>query len=134
MKLVRENLNFTRGENPMDELNIGKDFLIKKWMFSIGLYENDDYKINEDGTLDVFEDINLSGLGLEELPEYINFNKVYKNFYAKHNNWKSLKGFPKEVLGDFSIYPKPSGGIISKSKWLENEIRKKIKVNGTVWC
>ena len=38
MKLVRENLNFTRGENPMDELNIGKDFLIKRWMSSIGLY------------------------------------------------------------------------------------------------
>ena len=134
MKLVRENLNFTRGENPMDELNIGKDFLIKRWMSSIGLYENEDYKINEDGTLDVFEDINLSGLGLEELPEYINFNKVYKNFYAKHNNWKTLRGFPKEVSGDFSIYPEPSKGIISKSRWLENEIRKKIKVDGTVWC
>jgi hypothetical protein len=134
MKLVRENLNFTRGEKPMDELNIGKDFLIKKWMFSIGLYENDDYKINEDGTLDVFEDINLSGLGLEELPEYINFNKVYKNFYAKHNNWETLKGFPKEVLGDFSIYPAPGKGIISKSKWLENEVRKKIKIYGTAWC
>jgi hypothetical protein len=134
LKLVRESLDFTRGENPMNELNIGRDFQIKKWMNTIDLLEEEDYIIREDGTIDLLEDINLSGLGLEELPEYINFNIAYKSFYGKHNNWKTLRGFPKEIKGDFSIYPLPSAkGFPQNSIWSENEIRKKIKVNGTVW-
>ena len=57
------------------------------------------YTINEDGTIDVDGEVNLSQRGLDELP--LNFNRVTGNFYCNGNNLTTLKGSPKYVGGGF---------------------------------
>ena len=62
-------------------------------------YSIENYTINNDGSIDVDEDVNLHNLGLEKLP--IKFNKVNGNFYCSGNNLTSLEGSPIEVNGNF---------------------------------
>jgi len=57
------------------------------------------YKFNPDGTLDVFQDVNLIGMNLIELP--FNFGKIDGYFMCGGNKFKNLKGAPYEVSGDF---------------------------------
>jgi hypothetical protein len=131
-KLVREHIeSFVKSENPFDSFNIGKIDLIKKWLDPL-VKSEEDYKINEDGTIDLYEDFNIVGLGLEELPEYIKFGIAHKGFYAADNNFKNLNGFPKKIKGDFSIHSNSSSSIIPRF-WTEDYIRKKIKVYGTIY-
>jgi len=61
-----------------------------------GIYE---YKFNSDGTLDVFQNVNLQHKHLTELP--FKFGKVDGIFNCNGNNLKSLKGAPKVVNGNF---------------------------------
>jgi len=57
------------------------------------------YKFRPDGTLDVFESVNLEEMDLTELP--FNFGKIFGNFDCWENNLTSLKGAPEEVNGWF---------------------------------
>lgn len=78
------------------------------------------YIINEDGTVDVNEDVDLSNKFLTKIPikfgivagefNIINNqltslegspNEVYGNFYCSENKLSTLKGGPKSVMGDF---------------------------------
>jgi len=134
-KIVREsiNMNFKKYKDLKRDLDIGVISSIQKWMEDIGIDE-DDYKINDDLSIDVFHDVNLVDKHLKELPEYINFNKVTGGFYAAGNNWKSLRGFPKEILGDLQLrsisLPKTYSIPINFD---EEEIRKSIKVYGKIY-
>ena len=58
------------------------------------------YTVNDDGSIDVNGDVNLSWYKLTELP--LSFNKVTGDFYCSHNVLTSLKGSPKWVGGYFS--------------------------------
>lgn len=58
------------------------------------------YKWNENGTLDVFQDVDLSYLDLESFP--FDFNIIAGNFLCHKNKLSSLIGSPKEVFGDFN--------------------------------
>jgi len=60
------------------------------------------YKFKPDGTLDVFEDVNLWGKYLTKLP--FNFGKVNGYFNCSVNKLTNLKGAPKVVNGDFYCY------------------------------
>ena len=60
------------------------------------------YKFNDDGTLDVYQDIDLWDLNVTELP--FKFGKVDGNFTCHNVNLISLKGFPKIVNGDLDIH------------------------------
>jgi hypothetical protein len=60
------------------------------------------YTINEDGTIDVNGDVNLSYKGLTELP--LEFRNVTGNFSCHSNLLTSLEGCPKSVGGDFYCY------------------------------
>jgi hypothetical protein len=71
----------------------------------------------------------LVGAHIENFPYFIKFNKIYGSFYAANNIFTNLDGFPKEVNGDLSIYSDQP----KAKKWKENEIRKRVKVKGTVW-
>ena len=57
------------------------------------------YKFRPDGTLDVFEDVNLGFKNLTKLP--FNFGKVNGYFNCSYNKLKTLKGVPIEVNGNF---------------------------------
>ena len=62
-------------------------------------YHIENYTINQDGSIDVNGEVNLSRQGLIELP--LNFNIVNTFFDCSLNKLTSLKGCPKKVGGDF---------------------------------
>jgi len=94
MKLVRETISFERGGDPKEVLGIGQRYLIEKWLEEMDI---SNYKINDDMSIDVKGDVEIKKL-IEEIPEYIQFNYVSKDFSLFENpNLKSLRGFPKKV-------------------------------------
>jgi len=131
---VNESMEFQRTGKPLDTMNLGYEAQIKNWLRDCGITNDKienfvDYRINKDGTIDVLEDINLVGAHIEDFPYFIKFNKIYGSFYVANNKFTNLKGFPKEVDGDLSIYSE----VLGAKKWKEFEIRKVVKVKGTVW-
>ena len=62
-------------------------------------YEIENYTINDDGTIDVNGNVNLSSKGLTELP--LVFNKVSGDFDCGVNKLTSLKGSPRWIGGGF---------------------------------
>jgi len=144
MKLVRESLDFTRGGDPYSSLQIGKHFLIKKWLDEMNII---DYIINDDLTIDVKRDVDLYYKNLSSFPEYIKFNKVEGGFYCSYNQLTSLEGSPSSVGGSFlcdnnqltSLEGGPSsvGGTFfcrnNKKQFSEKEVRKYCKVKGTIY-
>ena len=63
-------------------------------------YDIKNYTVNDDGTIDVAEDIYISYKGLTELP--LRFNKVSGNFDCSNNQLTSLKGNPRWIGGYFN--------------------------------
>ena len=62
-------------------------------------YKIENYTINDDGSVDVDGNVNLSTGDLKEIP--LNFNKVSGAFWVDGNGITSLKGSPKKVGGRF---------------------------------
>jgi len=62
----------------------------------------ENYKINEDLSVDVNEDVNISEKKLKTIP--IKFGKVGGNFDCRYNNLTSLQGAPESVGGNFYCY------------------------------
>ena len=62
-------------------------------------YGIENYTINEDGSIDVYGNVDLRSKGLIELP--LNFNKVTGDFNCSSNKLTSLEFSPKEVGGSF---------------------------------
>ena len=66
MKLVSESLNFERGKDPKETMEIGKRGLIKKWLVEHGI---NNWIINEDFSINVFPDlkneIDIQGMEIE---------------------------------------------------------------------
>jgi hypothetical protein len=60
------------------------------------------YTINEDGSIDVDEDVDLSYRGLTKLP--LEFRNVSGNFKCIYNKLTSLEGSPQSVGGGFYCY------------------------------
>jgi hypothetical protein len=62
-------------------------------------YKIKNYSINSDGSIDVDDNVNLSFMGLSELP--LKFNNVLGSFDCGDNILTTLKGSPKRVGGWF---------------------------------
>jgi hypothetical protein len=62
-------------------------------------YNIKNYTVNDDGSIDVNGDVNLSGFYLTELP--LTFNKVSGYFNCGMNKLTSLKGSPRWIGGYF---------------------------------
>jgi hypothetical protein len=75
-------------------LDIGKISLIKEWLDNMNVIN---YLINEDHTIDVDGDVDLSHKGLTTFPSFITFRSVTGSFTCNHNKLKSLKGCPYKV-------------------------------------
>jgi hypothetical protein len=63
-------------------------------------YGIQNFTINEDGSIDVDGNVNLSYKELDKLP--IKFRNVTGNFNCSNNNLTSLEGGPESVGGDFT--------------------------------
>jgi hypothetical protein len=63
------------------------------------MYGIENYTINEDGSIDVDDNVMILGCIFEKLP--IKFNKVSGNFYCCNGDLISLDGCPEEVGGVF---------------------------------
>jgi ankyrin repeat protein len=118
--------NFTRGQDPLDSMEIGEHYKIKKWLREIGLKDTE-YEILPDLKINVFTDVNLIDKNLNKLPPYIYFNEIYGGFYASENEFISLEGFPKEVFDDLSLFANRN------KRWTTEEIKKQVNVLGTIY-
>jgi hypothetical protein len=75
--------------------------ICKKW----GI---ENYTINDDGSIDVQGNVDLSDMGLTKLP--IKFRNVTGYFYCSYNQLVTLEGSPQRVGGDFYCYNNQLGG------------------------
>jgi hypothetical protein len=65
-------------------------------------YNIENYTINDDFSIDVDGDVDLSYLVLSNIP--LKFNRVRGNFRVNNNNLTSLIGCPQWIGGNFSIF------------------------------
>jgi hypothetical protein len=99
MKIISEHISFSRDNiDKLDSMGIGKVAMIKEWLDK---YNIKNYIINSDKTIDVKGDVDLFNKGLEEIPNFIQFNVIYGKFDVSHNRLTSLKGGPKKVKDNF---------------------------------
>lgn len=127
MGIVRESINFERGNNPKSAMGIGRSKLIEDWIEAVNsheIYSEYDahsrsnktpenrisgYHINEDLTVDVrtntgFGDaLIIRGQEMVELPEFIQFGKCEGNFYINVSGLRTMRGFPKIVTGHLCV-------------------------------
>lgn len=62
------------------------------------------FVINDDLTINVNGDVNLSFTRMEEFPTFIQFNKVNGSFDCSENRMTTLRGCPRIVTGNFYCY------------------------------
>jgi len=148
MIIVRENLyEFQRGQEPKETLKIGGEYdKIKKWLSQF-IYKGQ-WKLNDDWTIDIIRaDFIISGEKISEFPEFINFNKAYRDFIVSNADMELFKGFPKIIEGNLSVsdnaftslhyFPEYVGGdvTITRNKgktFSESEISSVCDVQGKI--
>ena len=96
--IVKESISFERGIDPKKSLGIGPRYLIEKWLEKVRV---EDYRINDDFTIDVNTRVDIGYENLIKLPEYIKFNIVKGYFSISNNLLTTLKGCPKYVGDNF---------------------------------
>ena len=67
--------------------------------FQLNIFNIVNYTINEDGSIDVNDDVDLDNEYLIKIP--IRFRNVTGDFYCSNNHLTSLEGGPQSVGGDF---------------------------------
>ena len=80
--------------NFFKNLGIGQEAQIRKWLDE---HKIKNYVINSDLTIDVNGDLFIE----EDLPDFINFNKVSADCTCWNSHVTTLRGAPKYVDGDF---------------------------------
>jgi hypothetical protein len=109
MKIVRESLNFERGQDPKQSMNIGLKAKITDWLYEYFIPSNPatreiHFNINNDLTINIYGSFSTSWQG--DFPEYIQFNEIierdnHSGFDISRNNMTTLRGCPKIVNGAF---------------------------------
>ena len=88
MAYIKNNSPYKEIEDTRENIEISLDeFGIRK------------YTINDDLTVDVDGDVQLSNKKLDKIP--FKFGKVTGDFWCDNNELESLEGAPREVGGDF---------------------------------
>jgi len=116
MMIVKEHINekFTQDSDPIEDMGIGIKYIIEKWLEK---FDINNYKINDDNTIDVYESVNLKRKNLTNFPDYIKFNNVKGGFIIQHNVFTSLRGCPEIVNGLFSC----SNNMLTSLKYAPKE-------------
>ena len=97
MRILKESI-LSRYSHTGEGFKAQRREMIEKWLNE---HEVERYIINDDFTIDVSGDVDLSVIDLEEFPEYIQFGVVRGNFNCSSNNLISLRGCPREVRKSF---------------------------------
>ncbi len=95
-----------------------------KYLKKYGLFESNTeidsicqkFGIDEDGTVDVDGDVDLSKRNLSKLP--LKFGKVSGNFHCNRNKLISLEGCPEEVGGDFYCHRNQLTSLLGCPKYV----------------
>ena len=91
----------TLKEDFFDNIGIGEESQIRKWLKICNIRN---YTINDDLTIDVNGDVDLRLYGGKELPEYIQFGKIKRDFRIFHcPKLISLRGFPPRSWRKFLV-------------------------------
>lgn len=105
------------------------------------------YTINDDCTIDVDRDVNLTYKSLKKFPSFIQFGIVKGNFHCSYNELISLKGSPREVGGCFYCAhnklkslkgaPETVGGVfvctVNATRFTEDDVKKVCKVEKNIY-
>jgi len=75
--------------------------LINGWLQT---HKVKNYVINDDLSISVNANVDLSFMNIIEFPSYIKFDKVSGYFDCSENKLISLRGCPREVIGNFYCY------------------------------
>jgi hypothetical protein len=121
MKLVKEHIileKFELDTDPIEDLGIGIIYKIEEWLKSMDI-DPENYKINDDLTIDLLKNVDFSRKNIKKLPDYIQFNKT-RSFYLHINPLVSLKGCPKYVDGDFACSKTPIATLKYSPKYVSN--------------
>ena len=89
----------TLKEDFFDNIGIGEKSQIEQWLRNNKI---NNFKINDDLTIDVNGYVDLKNYTENQLPDYIQFGNIKGSFYINISNIISLQGCPKEVGGCFS--------------------------------
>ena len=100
-KFVNEIMHFERSNDPLVTLQVGKRAQIIKWLNTYGVIN---YVINNDLTINVNGNVDLSDKNLTIFPYFIKFNYVSGYFDCSNNHLTSLVGCPSSVGNDFYCY------------------------------
>ena len=114
-----DGFDFKKQSNIIDD-TIGINNLISNWIKEHTNIKQNEYVINDDHTIDVtlINDPNNQKLNkrdtvyifgneydfinkISELPEYIKFNIINNNLNVSNSEFKTLKGFPITIIGNF---------------------------------
>jgi hypothetical protein len=102
----------------MKHVKIYEDFKSRSEIKAIcDEYDIKYWKLNSDGTLDVYRDVYLQNKFLNKLP--LKFGKVEGNFFINDNKIKSLIGCPTIVSGGFYCYGNKIKSLIGSPKVVE---------------
>lgn len=83
--------------NFFKNLGIGEKVQIEKWLKE---HNVKNFTINDDLTIDVNDDLFIE----EDLPDFINFNRVYADCTFWYSPITTLRGAPKYVSGNFECH------------------------------
>lgn len=102
---IYEKIDFQRGQDPKKSMGIGINVAIDSWF--LDLFEGYDdhipeYRINNDGTIDILGHFEVPDKKIHRFPEYINFNICEGDFMVDCCEIHSLRGGPRVVKGYFS--------------------------------
>ena len=84
--IVRETLNFERGQDPKRSMSIGRVARIKAWFDSVGV-SPESYTIDKNFNIRIIKDLFLSNTPLTSLPEGLS---VGRNLYLNNTQLTSL--------------------------------------------
>ena len=82
-----------------EELRLIKS--IHEWLQK---YRIKGYSLNEDLSIRVNGNVDISFMNIAEFPSYIQFDIVVGYFDCSENKLTSLRGCPREVIGNFYCY------------------------------
>lgn len=98
--MIKESVSFQRYKDPKEALGLGKAVMIKEYLKSIGIRE-DQYVLNKKLEITAIGNINLRGTDIGEFPDFIQFDYASGDFNISMCNMHSLRGCPKIVNGYF---------------------------------
>ena len=129
MKLVREYLyeSFSDDSDPINDMGIGNKVRIEKWLREMYITS---WELNDDLSINVYDDVFLTRKLNENLPDYIQFNLVRGSFAIAFCNITSLKGCPIRVWGYFNCV----GNKLTSLEFAPKEVRRTRQGSGAFHC